>query len=49
MKSTQLLVFTLFLLSATSVHSQQNYFIDGYHGGVYGHYPMWKTPSSWIR
>jgi alpha-mannosidase len=27
-----------------AVHSQgQAYFIDGYHGGVYGHYPMWVT------
>ena len=22
---------------------QQAYFVDGYHGGVYGHYPMWVT------
>lgn len=20
-----------------------NYFIDGYHGGIYGHYPLWVT------
>lgn len=26
------------------VHSQQAYFVDGYHGGIYGHYPVeWKT------
>lgn len=22
---------------------QKAYFVDGYHGGVYGHYPMWVT------
>lgn len=28
----------------TYVHSQQAYFVDGYHGGIYGHYPVeWKT------
>lgn len=27
-----------------NVHSQQAYFVDGYHGGIYGHYPVkWKT------
>ena len=26
------------------VHAQQAYFVDGYHGGIYGHYPVkWKT------
>lgn len=25
-------------------YSQQSYFVDGYHGGIYGHYPVkWKT------
>ena len=23
--------------------SRQAYFVDGYHGGIYGHYPMWVT------
>lgn len=28
----------------TVVFSQQKtYFVDGYHGGIYGHYPMWVT------
>ena len=28
----------------TNVYSQQAYFVDGYHGGIYGHYPVeWKT------
>ncbi|HIZ00891.1 MAG TPA: alpha-mannosidase [Candidatus Bacteroides merdipullorum] len=26
------------------VNAQQPYFVDGYHGGIYGHYPVeWKT------
>jgi alpha-mannosidase len=24
-------------------HAQTAYFVDGYHGGVYGHYPRWQT------
>jgi alpha-mannosidase len=23
--------------------SQQSYFVDGYHGGIYGHIPEWQT------
>lgn len=23
--------------------AQQAYFVDGFHGGVYGHYPLWNT------
>jgi alpha-mannosidase len=35
-------------VAAMSVNAQENpdkaYFVDGYHGGVYGHYPLeWKT------
>ena len=40
-------VFLLLFFSAMPVSkafSQKNaYFIDGYHGGVYGHYPVWNT------
>lgn len=32
----------LFLLSINSF-AQKAYFIDGYHGGVYGHYPPGYT------
>lgn len=35
-------LFFLFFLS-TSAFAQKAYFIDGYHGGVYGHYPEWQT------
>ena len=24
-------------------YAQTAYFVDGYHGGVYGHYPRWQT------
>ncbi len=27
----------------TASYAQTAYFIDGYHGGVFGHYPEWKT------
>lgn len=34
----------LTLLLSLPVLSQQAYFVDGYHGGIYGHYPVqWKT------
>lgn len=36
-----IIFFTSFF--ATSITSQQAYFVDGYHGGIYGHYPMWVT------
>lgn len=33
-----------FLRNAIGVNAQQPYFVDGYHGGIYGHYPVeWKT------
>lgn len=33
-----------FLMSLSfSVQSQTAYFTDGYHGGIYGHYPMWQA------
>ena len=31
-------------LASTGLQAQQAYFADGYHGGIYGHYPLeWKT------
>ncbi|GAB6121948.1 glycoside hydrolase family 38 C-terminal domain-containing protein [Dysgonomonas termitidis] len=40
-------IFAFVLISVSilgKVSSQQQaYFVDGYHGGVYGHYPMWVT------
>lgn len=42
---TALCLALLLLASGTPVCSQQRvYFVDGYHGGIYGHYPVaWKT------
>lgn len=38
------LVALLITWVTTHVYSQQAYFADGYHGGIYGHYPVeWKT------
>jgi alpha-mannosidase len=31
------------LLGGVKAFSQQAYYIDGYHGGVWGHYPDWNT------
>lgn len=35
------LVFVLFTVPAA--HAQTAWFADGYHGGIYGHYPMWQA------
>ena len=42
---TALCLALLLLASGTPVRSQQRvYLVDGYHGGIYGHYPVaWKT------
>lgn len=40
----KLYIILLVSFICTHVHSQQAYFVDGYHGGIYGHYPVeWKT------
>ncbi|WP_224746639.1 glycoside hydrolase family 38 C-terminal domain-containing protein [Mucilaginibacter rigui] len=31
------------MLCGVKAFSQQAYYIDGYHGGVWGHYPDWNT------
>lgn len=37
-------MWVLLLLVCGSAMAQKAYFVDGYHGGVYGHYPLeWKT------
>lgn len=42
MNKLYIILLTSFI--CTHVHSQQAYFVDGYHGGIYGHYPVdWKT------
>ena len=42
MNKIYIILLTVFFYS--NVYSQQAYFVDGYHGGIYGHYPVkWKT------
>src|ERR1700742_1742345 len=38
-----LIAAVLSLASIDRSYSQTAYFIDGYHGGVWGHYPDWNT------
>ncbi|GHT72761.1 alpha-mannosidase [Bacteroidia bacterium] len=37
----RLLLITLVM--AFALAAQTPYFADGYHGGIYGHYPLWQT------
>ncbi|MFT3751136.1 MAG: glycoside hydrolase family 38 C-terminal domain-containing protein [Agriterribacter sp.] len=41
----RLLILFLFIVITICqpVAAQKNYFVDGYHGGIYGHYPLWVT------
>ena len=40
----KLCVILAMIFCSIQAHSQQAYFVDGYHGGIYGHYPVeWKT------
>lgn len=34
-----LFIFSSLIMITSTVKGQKSYFIDGYHGGVYGHYP----------
>lgn len=43
MKSRWIFFWVSRLVFATGVGAQQAYFIDGYHGGMYGHYPEGQT------
>jgi alpha-mannosidase len=44
MKRYNMMVFAFcFCFQAFTARSQNNYFIDGYHGGVWGHYPAGYT------
>ncbi|MDR0326749.1 MAG: hypothetical protein LBI05_00480, partial [Planctomycetaceae bacterium] len=33
----------LFLFCLPTLNAQTAYFVDGYHGGIYGHFPLWNT------
>lgn len=37
------LLFPILLLFVVETIGQTAYFIDGYHGGIYGHLPSWQT------
>ena len=40
----KLCVILAMIFCSIQAHPQQAYFVDGYHGGIYGHYPVeWKT------
>lgn len=43
MRKIVALIFILQWIYSSDSFSQKAYFIDGYHGGVYGHYPDWNT------
>ena len=38
MNKIYIILLTVFFYA--NVYSQQAYFADGYHGGIYGHYPV---------
>lgn len=37
------ILFSIVLFFALKAGAQTAYFIDGYHGGIYGHIPSWQT------
>lgn len=39
----QIVIFLCFMLAGLPALSQTAWFVDGYHGGVYGHYPQWQA------
>lgn len=43
MKKIVSFIILSIILSGRVCAQQQAYFVDGYHGGIYGHYPMWVT------
>jgi alpha-mannosidase len=44
-KKIHYLFLTLFIcFNCVKVSAQTAYYIDGYHGGIWGHYPDWNTP-----
>ena len=39
-------IILLVVFICMHAHSQQAYFVDGYHGGIYGHYPVKEKSAS---
>lgn len=42
-KTYRYFLFAVFSALALCSQAQKAWFADGYHGGVYGHYPMWQA------
>jgi len=42
-KKAVIVIIAVLAFSGNIFPQQQAYFVDGYHGGIYGHYPMWVT------
>ncbi|MGV8963724.1 MAG: glycoside hydrolase family 38 C-terminal domain-containing protein [Candidatus Saccharimonadaceae bacterium] len=40
---SSVLILLCFILVEMSALSQTAWFLDGYHGGIYGHYPQWQA------
>ena len=38
-----MIALAVLLLATAQTQAQKAWFADGYHGGVYGHYPMWQA------
>lgn len=43
MRRKYMMLLISLLVSYEAIEAQQAYFIDGYHGGIYGHYPIGQT------
>lgn len=43
MKTYRYFLLGILLLGGLFTQAQTAYFADGYHGGIYGHYPMWQA------
>ncbi|MCD7937752.1 MAG: alpha-mannosidase [Tannerellaceae bacterium] len=43
MKAKYIFIYLFLGLCAPVLRAQSVYFVDGYHGGIYGHYPLWNT------
>ncbi|MDO5571225.1 MAG: glycoside hydrolase family 38 C-terminal domain-containing protein [Bacteroidales bacterium] len=39
----KIFILLMHLFIADMINAQSTYFVDGYHGGIYGHYPIWFT------
>ena len=40
---SSVICFVIILTAASLLRGQTAYFADGYHGGIYGHYPSWQA------